>query len=111
VTLAYATRPPTTRQGDVLRFIASSTAERGFPPTLREISDGVCIVSTNGVSDHLAALSRKGLVTVTPGVARGIVLTAKGKAWLEQSAEQRGDMSSSTNETTFRGIEPNGEEG
>lgn len=50
----------TSRQREILDFISSSIAERGFPPTLREIGEHFQIRSTNGVNDHLKALEKKG---------------------------------------------------
>lgn len=50
----------TARQTDILGYITSSIVERGFPPTLREIGSHFGIKSTNGVSDHLKALEKKG---------------------------------------------------
>ena len=50
----------TDRQKRVLEFIRRSTETRGYPPTLREIGEEFGIKSTNGVSDHLKALERKG---------------------------------------------------
>ncbi len=50
----------TQRQREILDFIAASIAERGFPPTLREIGEHFSIRSTNGVNDHLKALEKKG---------------------------------------------------
>jgi len=47
----------------VLDFIRSSIADRGYPPTLREIGARMGIRSTNGVNDHLRALERKGYLT------------------------------------------------
>lgn len=44
----------------ILEFIRQSIRERGYPPTLREIGAQMGIRSTNGVSDHLRALERKG---------------------------------------------------
>jgi repressor LexA len=44
----------------VLDFIRESIADRGYPPTLREIGARMGIRSTNGVNDHLRALERKG---------------------------------------------------
>jgi repressor LexA len=44
----------------VLKYIESSIAQRGYPPTLREIGNFMGIRSTNGVNDHLRALERKG---------------------------------------------------
>lgn len=56
-------QPLTDRQRQVLDLITTSIASRGFPPTLREIGDSMGIRSTNGVSDHLRALEKKGWIT------------------------------------------------
>jgi repressor LexA len=53
-------QPLTDRQDLILQFIRHSIRERGYPPTLREIGAQMGIRSTNGVSDHLRALERKG---------------------------------------------------
>jgi repressor LexA len=53
-------QPLTDRQELILQFIRDSIRERGYPPTLREIGAKMGIKSTNGVSDHLRALERKG---------------------------------------------------
>lgn len=53
-------QPLTERQEMILKFIRESIRERGYPPTLREIGAYMGIRSTNGVSDHLRALERKG---------------------------------------------------
>lgn len=50
----------TDRQREILTFISASIAERGYPPTLREIGEHFGIRSTNGVNDHLKALEKKG---------------------------------------------------
>ncbi|MSP15331.1 MAG: transcriptional repressor LexA [Myxococcales bacterium] len=50
----------TDRQRQVLDCISSHLAERGYPPTLREIGMKLGIRSTNGVNDHLKALEKKG---------------------------------------------------
>jgi repressor LexA len=50
----------TDRQREILDFISESIAERGYPPTLREIGLHFGIRSTNGVNDHLRALEKKG---------------------------------------------------
>jgi repressor LexA len=50
----------TERQQQILDFISASIAERGYPPTLREIGEHFGIRSTNGVNDHLKALEKKG---------------------------------------------------
>lgn len=53
----------TARQQQVLEYIRNSIAQRGYPPTLREIGAHMGIRSTNGVNDHLRALERKGYLT------------------------------------------------
>jgi repressor LexA len=50
----------TTRQRQVLDYISDYICERGYPPTIREIGDHMGIKSTNGVSEHLETLWRKG---------------------------------------------------
>jgi repressor LexA len=64
----------TPRQREVLDCIARSIRERGYPPTLRELGAELCIKSTNGVSDHLRALERKGYPRIDRVRARGLVL-------------------------------------
>lgn len=53
-------RPLTPRQKEVLDLISESLDRRGYPPTLREIGERLGIRSTNGVNDHLVALTKKG---------------------------------------------------
>ena len=53
----------TQRQREILDFISTSIDRRGYPPTLREIGEHFGIRSTNGVSDHLKALEKKGFLT------------------------------------------------
>jgi repressor LexA len=51
-----------------------------LPPTYREIGDALNISSTNGVSDHVKALIRKGYIEKPKGrgnSARGLLLTEK----------------------------------
>jgi hypothetical protein len=54
--------PPTERQLEILAFLRAYQESRGAPPALREIGEHFGIASTNGVSDHLRALHRKGLI-------------------------------------------------
>src|SRR5947208_16806666 len=60
----------------VLDFIRSSIADRGYPPTLREIGARMGIRSTNGVNDHLRALERKGYLTREDMKSRALRPTA-----------------------------------
>lgn len=68
------------RQGDVLRCIAERLEGGGVCPTYREIGDALGIRSTNGVSEHVTALIRKGYLCRPEGKgsARGLSLTTKG---------------------------------
>jgi repressor LexA len=89
--LAKKTDPPRSddlapRQRDVLDFICATVAQRGLPPTYREIGDALDIASTNGVADHIKALVRKGYLKKINaagslgGLARGLQLTAKARS-------------------------------
>jgi repressor LexA len=83
----HADRPPTALQAKVLRLIAASIRELGWPPTLREICVAMGLASTNGAKDHICALERKGLVTQAPLIARGLALTERGRAFIEGTTE------------------------
>lgn len=50
-------------------------ADHGYPPTQAELAAGLGFRSVNAAVQHLRLLVRKGVVTTTPGRARGIRLT------------------------------------
>ena len=52
----------TERQQFVLDYIQERIEDWGYPPTIREIGEHLGIKSTNGVSDHLKALEKKGFL-------------------------------------------------
>jgi repressor LexA len=66
----------TTRQQAILEFIRETMANRGMPPTMREIGERFGIASTNGVAKHLLALERGGHVTRERGKSRGIAVAS-----------------------------------
>jgi len=70
----------TQRQEMVLQYIQASIAERGYPPTLREIGNHMGIRSTNGVNDHLRALERKGYLLREDMKSRALRPTVPGEA-------------------------------
>jgi repressor LexA len=72
----------TDRQLEVLRFIARQIEECGYPPTIREIGEGLDIRSTNGVNDHLKALERKGYLTRDPVKSRALIPTSAAREQL-----------------------------
>lgn len=66
----------TDRQQQVLDFIQAKINRDGYPPTIREIGDNLGIRSTNGVNDHLKALSKKGYLQRTEAKSRACVPTS-----------------------------------
>lgn len=62
----------TRRQQQVLDFIVTKIEEAGYPPTIREIGEFMGIRSTNGVSDHLRALERKGYLVRDESKSRAL---------------------------------------
>lgn len=64
----------TPRQEQVLEFIIRNIDERGYPPTLREISLEIGTSGTVSAIHHLEALERKGFIHRESGSSRGIVL-------------------------------------
>ena len=77
-------RPLTKRQAAILQFIAQTIQDQGYPPTLAEIGAHFGIRSTNGVTDHLVALERKGYLTRS-NKARSLHVTEKGVADLYEA--------------------------
>jgi hypothetical protein len=69
----------TQRQEECLDLICGWITEHGYPPTLRELGAKMGIKSTNGVHDHLAALARKGFISIGDGLARGISLAGRAE--------------------------------
>jgi repressor LexA len=63
----------TERQREVLEFIKRFHAERGLPPSLREIAEHFGI-AVRAVQDHLKAIEKKGGIRRLPGRSRGIQL-------------------------------------
>lgn len=63
----------TPRQQEILDFIRTWTRDHRYPPTLREIGRSMNIRSTNGVSDHLRALERKGYLLREDMKSRALV--------------------------------------
>lgn len=70
----------TQRQKNVLEYISDHLADKGYPPTLRDIADHLNISGTLGVMKHLDALERKGYIRKIAGTSRGITLTRHSAA-------------------------------
>jgi repressor LexA len=52
----------TSRQKEIYDFLLKTIREKGFAPSIHEIGRRFKIASTNGVSDHLKALEKKGYI-------------------------------------------------
>jgi len=62
----------TKKQEKVLRFIETRVRTHGSSPTIREIANHFKFSSTGTVRDYIKVLLKKGLLSYTPKVARGI---------------------------------------
>ena len=59
-------------QEKILSFIKLMVAEKGYPPSVREICQGVGIRSTSTVHNHLEKLEKAGLIRKDPAKPRAI---------------------------------------
>lgn len=75
------------RQREVLDFILAWHDQHGIAPSFREIGEHLGIKSTNGVSDHVRALQRKGYLERVgeAGAARSLRVPAQTRGELEES--------------------------
>ncbi len=74
------------RQREILEYMHSRLVDDQVLPSYREIGDAMGIKSTNGVSDHVKALERKGYLARRGGGGRGALarsLTLTDQALLE----------------------------
>lgn len=61
----------TARQQEVLDFIRAFSTENGYPPSRADIAKAGSVTAT-AVQEVLQALERKGVIALSPGIARGI---------------------------------------
>ncbi len=71
----------TPRQKEIYDFLLKTIREKGYAPSIPEIGTRFKIASTNGVSDHLKALEKKGYIHRV-GKRAIEVLSAAGKSVL-----------------------------
>ena len=76
----------TDRQKAIYDFLLKTIREKGFAPSIPEIGKRFKIASTNGVSDHLKALEKKGYIRRV-GKRAFEVVNALGKAVLTATRE------------------------
>jgi repressor LexA len=82
------TRHDAERKQKIIECIARTVAERGYPPSVREIADAVGLASTSAVHHHLTALERDGLLERGSHSSRALRLTARGEAELSPAPRQ-----------------------
>ena len=70
----------TPRQQAILRVIEQTTAERGYPPSVREIGQGVGLTSSSSVAHQLRALEELGYLRKDPNRPRALVVSRPGDA-------------------------------
>ena len=76
----------TDRQKAIYDFVLKTIREKGFAPSIPEIGRQFKIASTNGVSDHLKALEKKGYIRRV-GKRAIEVVNALGKSALSATRE------------------------
>ena len=72
----------TERQLQTLQFISEAMAERGYPPSVREICEALGLASSSTAHSHLQALQRKGYLRIDPTKPRAIELLFDGETGL-----------------------------
>lgn len=77
------------RQAQILDFVRRYMHEHSYPPTVREIGDGVSISSTSVVDYNLRVLSKRGYIRRDADISRGIeLLDEDGRAEMVDVAER-----------------------
>jgi len=71
------------KQQNILSFIDNFLAEKGYPPSMREIAQGCHISSTSVVEYHLNILQKEGYIRRDSEVARGIELRREQRALVQ----------------------------
>lgn len=68
----------TVRQQEVFDLLVKFQKEHGYPPSNAEVARMMGAASVNAAADMLRTLQRKGAITLTPGVSRGITINSLG---------------------------------
>lgn len=81
----------TPRQQNILDFVHEFQQQHGYPPSIREIGEFFGIRSTNGVSDHLRALERKGFLSRNGHLSRSLQVVRDETRFVPEAEETDGD--------------------
>jgi len=82
----------TDRQQRILDAIRAYTAERGYPPSVREIGERVGLSSSSTVQSHLKTLERRGLLKRDPTKPRALVASSTGSRPLDFARGDNGGV-------------------
>ncbi|EKP4474685.1 LexA family transcriptional regulator [Cronobacter dublinensis] len=69
----------TVRQQEVLDMLADFQRRNGYPPTQKEVAHFMGAASPNAAADILRKLEKKGAISISPGVARGITINGNAE--------------------------------
>lgn len=69
------TKHDAARKQRIIEYIAVTTRQRGYPPSVREIARAVDLASTSAVHHHLQALEREGMLERGASASRALRLT------------------------------------
>jgi repressor LexA len=69
------TKHDAARKQRIIEYIAVTTRQRGYPPSVREIAQAVDLASTSAVHHHLQALEREGMLERGASTSRALRLT------------------------------------
>lgn len=77
-----------TRQREILQLIRAKVAERGYPPSVREIGEVLGLRSPSTVHSHLSSLVRAGYLRRDPSKPRAIEVVETGSDDIVRSAHR-----------------------
>jgi repressor LexA len=86
----FVTKHDAERRQRIVEYIARTVAERGYPPSVREIADAVGLASTSAVHHHLVALERSGQLERGSRTSRALRLTATAEGVAPPARPARG---------------------
>jgi repressor LexA len=69
------TKHDAARKQRIIEYIATTTRQRGYPPSVREIAQAVDLASTSAGHHHLQALERDGMLERGASASRALKLT------------------------------------
>ena len=82
-------KPLSDRQEAILRAIGALSQRQPYPPTVREIQAEAGVSSLSVVAYNMRILERRGYLSLTPRIARGVVITGAGRRRFESLCRAR----------------------